>query len=454
MKSLSLLALVALVAACCASPQGITFGGAAQRTATRQRFRQRPRGGATTDTRIGLVGGQLGNLDPVPGSDYPSRIANGNQQPAQTSQQLLQQPDNVYDGQSNGRVSKSSDCYCSLIGECPHNGGFDGAGLIDIRIVNTRPTVVNGQLQCSSEYQELCCPPSSGSGSGSGGSGSGGSGQLVSGCPAAAGHNQCGQRQLIPVPGYTLKPAETSFGAYPWVATILREGDVFISSGVLISDQWVLTVAHHVNKYSNNYSGLKIRFGEWDASDPNHEPCAHEERTVSRLIVHPQFDSGSLAQDVALLQLSRPVSVSAYPHIGAACLPAGGQSFDYQRCWVAGFGKDAFGQGGQYSFIQKEVDVPVVPHDQCQQQLRQTRLGAGFRLNGRAFLCAGGEQGKDSCEGDGGAPLVCQGGDGRWTVAGLVAWGIGCAEANRPGVYVNVASYVDWVQQQTGYLGR
>ncbi|KAF0313440.1 hypothetical protein FJT64_016043 [Amphibalanus amphitrite] len=89
----SLLALVALLAACCASPQGITFGGAAQRTATRQRFRQRPQGDATTDTRIGLVGGQLGNLDPVPGSDYPSRIANGNQQPAQTSQQLRQQPD-------------------------------------------------------------------------------------------------------------------------------------------------------------------------------------------------------------------------------------------------------------------------------------------------------------------------------------------------------------------------
>ena len=115
--------------------------------------------------------------------------------------------------------------------------------------------MVNGQLQCSSEFQELCCPPAAGSGSGSG------SGQLVAGCPAAAGHSQCGQRQLISVPGYSLKPAETGFGAYPWVATILREGDVFVSSGVLISDQWVLTVAHHVNKYSNNYSGLKVSVG-------------------------------------------------------------------------------------------------------------------------------------------------------------------------------------------------
>ena len=122
--------------------------------------------------------------------------------------------------------------------------------------------MVNNQLQCTSEYQELCCPPGSGGISGggiSGGGNSGGtSGQLVGGCPAAQ-YSQCGQRQFIPVPGYSLKPAETNFGAYPWVATILRDADVFVSSGVLISDQWVLTVAHHVNKYSNNYSGLKVR---------------------------------------------------------------------------------------------------------------------------------------------------------------------------------------------------
>ena len=153
---------------------------------------------------------------------------------------------------------------------------------------------------------------------------------------------------------------------------------------------------------------------------------------------------------MALLRLSQPLALSAYPHINTACLPSAQQNFDYQKCWVAGFGKDAFGQSGQYSFIQKEVDVPVVEHGQCQQQLRQTRLGSRFRLNGYAFLCAGGEEGKDSCEGDGGAPLVCDVG-GRWTVAGLVAWGVGCAEANRPGVYVNVASYVDWIQQETGF---
>ena len=29
-------------------------------------------------------------------------------------------------------------------------------------------------------------------------------------------------------------------------------------------------------------------------------------------------------------------------------------------------------------------------------------------------MCAGGEEGKDACDGDGGAPLVCEGASGRW----------------------------------------
>lgn len=48
-------------------------------------------------------------------------------------------------------------------------------------------------------------------------------------------------------------------------------------------------------------------------------------------------------------------------------------------------------------------------------------------------------------QGDGGSPLVCQL-NGRWFVAGLVAWGIGCATTNIPGVYVNIANFLPWIQ--------
>ena len=51
-------------------------------------------------------------------------------------------------------------------------------------------------------------------------------------------------------------------------------------------------------------------------------------------------------------------------------------------------------------------------------------------------------------QGDGGSPLVCPGAQGgRWTVAGLVAWGVGCGQENVPAAYVNVAAMTDFIRQ-------
>lgn len=118
------------------------------------------------------------------------------------------------------------------------------------------------------------------------------------------------------------------------------------------------------------------------------------------------------------------------------------------RCWVAGWGKDA--EDGNFQFIQHKVDVPLYDQDRCERRLKQ-ELGRQDSRSGRDFfltpgeLCAGGEQGKDACDGDGGAPLVCKSNSGHWHVVGLVAWGVGCANPDVPGVYVNVAHYLDFI---------
>ena len=110
-----------------------------------------------------------------------------------------------------------------------------------------------------------------------------------------------------------------------------------------------------------------------------------------------------------------------------------------------GWGKDHFGPDASYQVVMKEVQVPMVSHAQCQDQLRATpRLPRQFRLHD-SFTCAGGEADRDACRGDGGGPLVCRGPEERYTQVGIVAWGIGCGQENVPGVYTDLAAQVCWL---------
>lgn len=259
---------------------------------------------------------------------------------------------------------------------------------------------------------------------------------------------RCGLRQSAGINGRVQNLAyhesSADFGEYPAQAAILKRlsgsDSLFVCGGTLISQYWIATAAHCIKKHSQ--SEFKVRLGEWDVHrDDEFYPFV--EKTVRDVIVHPEFVSGNLVNDIALLRLDSPVDPSL-PHVNPACLPQLDESFVREHCWVTGWGKDSFGQKGSFQSVLREVELPVLGQAECESSLRQTRLGPHYRLHS-GFICAGGEGGRDACEGDGGSGLYCIQ-DGIIKVAGLVSWGIGCGQAGVPGVYVNMAHYRSWIE--------
>jgi len=283
-------------------------------------------------------------------------------------------------------------------------------------------------------YQEVCCRSQPRPNQYSGASSSAGT---------------CGRRNPSGITGRikTLShvDGESEFGEYPWQVAILKKDqydNVYVCGGALVGPNHVLTAAHCIKGHPA--SELRVRLGEWDVNRET-EFYPHVEKDVTSILIHPEFYQGNLYNDIALVKFEGFVDLARYPHVSPACLPPKYQDFTGSRCWVTGWGKDSFGTVGKYQNILKEVDVPVINNVDCENKLRRTRLGYDFKLDS-GFICAGGEEGKDACKGDGGGPLVCEK-QGIWYLSGIVSWGVGCGQHDVPGVYTKVSEYTDWVQK-------
>ncbi|KMQ97152.1 transmembrane protease serine 9-like protein [Lasius niger] len=144
-----------------------------------------------------------------------------------------------------------------------------------------------------------------------------------------------------------------------------------------------------------------------------------QERGVEKFRVHPNFNSITLHNDVAVLQLLKPFKLT--PEVHNVALP-GNPPVPKTICQVSGWGYPASG----IPIVSNDlmyVDLPIQSTKKCRELLVNiTDLPAGMFCAG--YLAGG----KDACQGDSGGGMVCNG-----ILTGVVSGGEGCALPLIPG---------------------
>ncbi|CAO1379498.1 unnamed protein product [Diamesa hyperborea] len=255
----------------------------------------------------------------------------------------------------------------------------------------------------------------------------------------------------------------TLIDEFPWAALIqyTRPDGVkgFHCGGVLISNQYVLTASHCVNgkgMVAVGYRVTGVRLGEWnlatkrdcdDTFDPPYcHSTPHRDIEVEESFPHEDYYPHSRNQhnDIALLRLSEKIEKFT-KFIKPICLPLeeSVRNFDLTNKMmnVTGWGRTLT---TFQSDIKQKVGIKGVDQATCQNV---------YTFSSKTLIssqiCAGGETGRDSCNGDSGGPLMRENllsKDPHWYLVGLVSYGpIICGQLDFPGVYTRVDHYIDWI---------
>jgi len=294
---------------------------------------------------------------------------------------------------------------------------------------------------------------------------------------------------------------DTKLGEFPWMVLLRRQrasDRVWWHCGGSLINKWFVISAAHCGQVD------QVRVGEWKVIDTNkfdrkdclyyddkteaqcdgarfcrrrcrfenakidcipssqgEKVCSEEVQDieVEKSIPHPKYssDSGIPINDIMLIKLIKPVTYNkfakpiCFPDISFTQLLGEPENTNsYKRIMVVGWGKTNTAADGDIKTVstanQQKLRLPLVSIDECKERFLD--LGADLNFSSKYHLCAGGVQGKDSCNGDSGGPLIMQVTDiTPYQLIGVVSGGTARCAQGVPGIYTRFSEYVEWVKE-------
>jgi len=238
---------------------------------------------------------------------------------------------------------------------------------------------------------------------------------------------------------------DTEVNEYPWQVwfTMCKPNGQcgWACGGSLIDDRTVLTAAHCTKGYIIRKVTVGMHYMSTDIE-------GQEDIPVERVIDHPTYNQNSQTDnDFAIIVLAR--AVQWREEVQPICLPTD-TTATYLNRMATTTGWGALWSNGDYPDELQEVDVKVISNEKCAEMYRDK-----WPIT-KNMICAAeenGEGGKDSCQGDSGGPLIAKrqgvtvNGKLQYEQVGVVSFGLGCARADRPGIYARVTEQLDFIKK-------
>ena len=290
---------------------------------------------------------------------------------------------------------------------------------------------------------------------------------------------ECGIGFAEDAAAFIVGGTSTKPGEFPWTALIRKgrpDNEVRWHCGGTLINKWYVVSAAHCD--DDKYDIEEVRLGEWKVKEGDDfdkrkgnpimdcETCPeHQDIKVAFVRKHPNYGQnyqGVSNNDIMMIKLSRPAVYNRL--VKALCLPPPDfdnllgeeghtPGFFKHQNFVVGWGKTYLGYFKEElqtpSSDQQKLTTPLLTNQECIELFKTYSGGVVLEISVEKHLCAGGERGKDSCNGDSGGPLL-----GRkqsldpLTLIGVVSGGSRTCGRGAPAIYTRVSQYRNWILNQ------